>query len=124
MVLSSVAIQRRSSITSADPRPCRHRPRHGPRLYLRRPRPAGLALVRRAVLARLDVLAVGAGLGVVVDVGTVGLVEWRAIADHQDRRLVRGAIDETMGVAAAGGEADAHAGPKGLRALVRLQHDL
>jgi hypothetical protein len=80
--------------------------------------------VRRAVLAGVDVFAVGAGLGTVVDVGIVDLVEGRAVADHQKHRVLRRGVDEAVGVAAAGRETRAHAGPQRLAALVGLEHDL
>src|SRR5882757_7681166 len=81
-------------------------------------------LMRRAVLAREDVLAVGAGLALHVDLRIVDLVERRAVADHQKHRVLGRGVDEAVGVAAAGGEAGAHAGLQRLAALVGLEHDL
>ena len=61
--------------------------------------------MRGAVLLRVDVLAVGAGFGVVVDVGIGDLVERRAVADHQQHDIPVGLVDEAMGIARVGGDA-------------------
>src|SRR5476651_1377794 len=80
--------------------------------------------VWRAVLLRKDVLAVGTGLGVIVDVGIGDLVERCAVADDQKQHVLVGPVHEAMGVAATGGEARAHAGVQCLGAVVGLEHDL
>src|SRR4051812_14438506 len=70
-----------------------------------------LASVRPAVLVDEVPAAVRAqrGTNVVVRVGA--RVAWRAVADLDEHHLAVGAVDEMVGVAAAGLESGRHAGP-------------